>query len=79
MSEPMAYVARMACGHIVAAAVDDEHKKDNAREIARWIRWGYTVDRVTCEQVRTVEVLHRPGRCPNEAPKPATPVQAALL
>ena len=53
--EPMAYIARKACGCIVMACVDvplPEVRKDNAKEISKAIRDGLTIERVTCEYVR---------------------------
>jgi hypothetical protein len=53
-SEPMAYVGRAPCGCIRMAVVDDpQHKQRTAREIAKAIKAGETVERVTCEYVRT--------------------------
>lgn len=47
------YAARKACGCIVAVAVDEpEYARRNAKEVARWIRQGLTVDRVTVAVVR---------------------------
>lgn len=60
----MCYVARKSCGCIIAATVDEpDMLKENAKEIARWIRKGYTVDRVTVQHVRE----HFQGQdCPHE-------------
>ena len=34
------------CGHIVAAVVDDpNHRKDTAKNLAEWVRDGYTITR----------------------------------
>lgn len=65
MSEQVfAYVGIKPCGHAVAAAVDrPEHKKENAREVAKWMRSGLTVERWTVERVRTD--LHF-CKCPKE-------------
>ena len=47
------YIGRKHCGCLVAAMVDDpEHKKDIAKEIAKWIRDGLIIERVTTEYVR---------------------------
>lgn len=51
--EPLAYIARKACGCFVYAGVDiPSTRKDTAKEIAWAIRQGYTVERVTCQYVR---------------------------
>ena len=44
-----AYAAYKPCGCMVAAATDEPH---NADDIAKWIRAGLRVERVTCEAVR---------------------------
>jgi hypothetical protein len=47
------YIGKKECGCIVAAFVDNpEHKKDIAREIAKWIKDGLTIERVTDDYVR---------------------------
>jgi len=52
-AEPMAYIARKACGCFVWAGVDEPaHRAGNADEAAWAIGQGYTVDRVTCQYVR---------------------------
>jgi NADPH:quinone reductase-like Zn-dependent oxidoreductase len=49
----LVYVGIKNCGCMVAAMVDNpEHKKDTAKEIAKWIREGLTIERVTAEYVR---------------------------
>lgn len=55
MNERMAYVARCkGCGHIVAAAMDEPaYAKDNAKEVARWMRDGLTIERVGTDTIRT--------------------------
>lgn len=54
MSESMAYIARRPCGCFCAALVDNsDHAKDTAKEVAKLIRDGYAVERVTVEAVRT--------------------------
>ncbi len=41
------YVAMKPCGCVVAAAVDNpEHKKDTAKDIAKWVRDGLTIQRL---------------------------------
>ena len=60
----MAYTARCKCGHIVAAAMDEPaYAKDNAREVARWIRDGLTVERFDVDAVRVM--LHE-CTCPSK-------------
>lgn len=49
----MSYVARKRCGCIVSAIVDvPEMKKEIADALSEWVRAGYTVDRVTVDEVR---------------------------
>lgn len=49
-----AYIAREAkCRHVTLAIVDSpEYQKDVAREIAKAVRMGMTVERVTVEKAR---------------------------
>lgn len=52
-SEQMAYVARCACGAVVAAVIDDpNYRRDTAREVAAWIRGGLVVERMTVDEAR---------------------------
>ena len=57
----MAYIARKGCGCIVAATADDPGRRSAvARDISRWVKAGYVVERVTGDYVRE----HRFGcRC----------------
>jgi hypothetical protein len=65
VTERMAYVARCECGHIVAAAMDEPaYRKDNAKEVARWMRDGLTIERMDVEAVRVY--LHE-CTCPKKA------------
>lgn len=53
MDKYMAYIGRADCGCIKLAIVDNpEHAKDTAKEIAKAIRQGYKIERVTCDYVR---------------------------
>ena len=55
MTESMSYISKKPCGCLAMAVVDNpDHKKETAKEIARAIRAGETVERVTTEQVRTM-------------------------
>ena len=57
MSERMAYCGRKPCGCLVAACLDGAAYADgNAKEIARWVRDGWTVERMTVDEAR--EQLH---------------------
>ena len=50
-----AYIARCkcGCGGIIMATIDNpEHKKDVAKEVAKCIRDGYSVEQVTIGYVR---------------------------
>lgn len=58
MADPtrMAYVARIKeCGCVVAASVDEPgYAKDTAQFVAREIREGFNVERVTVEEARSL-------------------------
>ena len=57
------YIGRKKCGCIVAAVVDDEDsKKATAKVVAKWIREGLAIERVSVEYVRK-NFKH----CPHEA------------
>lgn len=53
-AEHMAYAGHCAvCGAMCAATVDaPDRKRDNAKLIAKWVRDGLRVERVTVEHVR---------------------------
>lgn len=56
--QDMAYIARCkcGCGSIVFTTVDrPEYAIDNANEIYRLIRGGYSIDRVPSEYVRQAQ------------------------
>lgn len=62
MSERFAYVGTMPCGCIVAACVDDPRwKNDTSKEVARWIKEGYTVSRVSLDgpQIELKRCIHK--------------------
>lgn len=47
------YIGRKPCGCVVAAMVDNpDDAKETAKEVAKWIKLGLTVERVTHEYVR---------------------------
>jgi hypothetical protein len=49
----MAYAARKSCGCLVACTVDlPKYAKDTAKDVAKWIRDGLTVERLDVEVVR---------------------------
>ena len=56
MSEVMAYRAvNPTCGHVIGLVVDEpDIMSDKAvnRDIARWLRDGYRLERVTIEEAR---------------------------
>lgn len=48
------YIARCKCGEIVCAIVDNpERYHEVSRHIAKWIRDGLTIERVTHDVVRS--------------------------
>lgn len=68
----MSYIGRKPCGCVVCAAVDSpQYRKEVARDIAKWVRSGLTIERVPCSDVRTL-----PFGCTH---KKATARQEALL
>jgi len=51
----MAYIARKSCGCLVMATVDNpDHSRDVAREVAKCVRMGWPVERITVEAVREI-------------------------
>lgn len=75
--DSMAYIGRAPCGCLRLAMVDKPSRSPLiAREVARAIRDGLTVERVTCEFVRTTPWTV-PGCTEHARPRAAT--QAALL
>ena len=60
----MAYIGRKPCGCVCAAYADEpEIKDDIAKEIAKWIKQGLTVERVTDQYVRDNLTFN----CPHKA------------
>lgn len=52
-TDKMSYIARKPCGCIVMATIDNlEHRRDVAKEVAKAIRQGYIIERVTADYVR---------------------------
>ena len=69
-TEPMVYIARKSCGCIVAAQVDTPgHSRAVAKELGRWVRDGFTVERVSVATVRVsiARCPHEPARKPTQA------------
>jgi len=61
----MSYVARKPCGCVSMAIVDNpDHKGEVAREVAKAVRLGETVDRLPVEDVRTM-----PWKCSQHSSK----------
>ena len=53
MENKFAYVGTKPCGCTVAATViNPEWAKDTAKSVAQWIKDGYTVDKVSLEEVK---------------------------
>ena len=49
----MTYIGKRECGACIALAVDmPNHKKETAKEVAKWIRSGLSVERVTVKEAR---------------------------
>ena len=54
--ENMSYISKKPCGCLCMAVLDNpDHKRDVAKEIAKAIRLGETVERVPTETVRTMD------------------------
>lgn len=71
----MAYISRKPCGCLVMASVDDpKHADATAREVAKAIRQGEKVERVTVEFVREMR-----WRCDDHSKAAPAQKQAALL
>lgn len=50
------YISRQPCGCLTVAIVDNpEHRRDVAKEVAKAIRNGEVVERVTSESVRKID------------------------
>lgn len=59
-----AYIAKCKCGGLIFAASDrPECRKDNAHDIARLINDGYSIERMTVEEVRTSNWCTNRGNC----------------
>ncbi len=65
MSDGFSYIGRADCGCIRAACVDNEivGKKDVAKAIAKMVRDGLVVSRVTIEEVRSDPTWKGCGKC----------------
>jgi hypothetical protein len=47
------FAAMCQCGGWVGVTVDvPEHARDNAKEVARWMRAGFRIDKITVQSVR---------------------------
>lgn len=79
-TEEMAYVASKTCGCPVFVTVDSaEHRKDTAREIARCLRDGLAVNRMTVEAAREILSTRWFGQCEHDVPKGQTPSRQMRL
>ena len=71
-TEPMAYLGRKPCGCAVFCTVDrPERAKDTAREVAKEMRAGLTIERVTVEVARQAF-----SRCTHKKAKAQQPEMA---
>lgn len=74
MSEGYAYVGILDCGCMVCAVSGDpSFRKHAATEVARWMREGLRIERVSDEVVR--QKLHR---CTHKVKKPPATEQLPL-
>jgi len=67
-----AYVAYRPCGHPVALCVDEQNTKEERKAVAKFVREqitsGYTVQRVTLDEARTIGIKY--CQCPRGRPSP---------
>lgn len=62
-STGMAYIGRKSCGCVVCAYLDKAPKREVAKEVAKWIKWGLDVEHVTVEYANqhfTWDCPHKP-------------------
>lgn len=53
MSDRFAYIGIKPCGCTVAAVIDDpKYAKDTAESVADFIKSGYRIERVACDEAR---------------------------
>ncbi len=51
------FAAMCTCGGWVGVAVDEaQYAKENAKAVAKWMRDGYRIDKITVNDVRTGKV-----------------------
>lgn len=75
MDETICYIGRKLCGCIVTVITDKpEHREDTAKELARWARKGFTIDRMTVKEVHEAKL-----GCKCEEPKKNRPAGKADL
>jgi hypothetical protein len=75
----MAYVALCKCGGLVMATMDrPDRRKDAAREVAKCIRLGYAIKRMTADEVRALSWCKNNGECQGAA-EPPDPRQMELI
>ena len=66
-----AYIGIAACGCIRAATADDpDQKKEVAKDVASFLRWGKTVERVSVESVRITLCTSNHGPKNRNCPHP---------
>ena len=63
----MAYMAKCCCGGMVMVCLDiPAHKKDTAQQVARCIKKGYEISRITVEEARVTSFCTNHGNCIQE-------------
>lgn len=73
MNNGMAYVAICKCGGLVMATMDTPgRKREVAGDVARHIKLGNEIRRITADEVRAIPWCKNRGDCegPAEAPDP---------
>lgn len=74
--ELMAYIGREAdCGCVTCVTIDNpDHKREVAKDVAQWVRWGMTVERVAADEARQMFTS-----CPHREQKAAAQTAEALF
>jgi hypothetical protein len=66
-----AYLGIASCGCVMAMTVDNpEHKKDVAKDVASFMRWGATIERVSIEYARKAFCGSSHGKKGDNCPHP---------
>lgn len=64
MNATHAYICINPKGEVRGACVDDDLKAETAKTIARWVKQGYTIERVLIQEAR--DRLYQPPKAKAE-------------